>query len=168
VGYARTGSQISTVPEKSHLSEEEELASASVTSCPDAGIDNNLDQVLGPSVKTSVLNSVDLTLDKDDDVEDPSSLLSQAHVTSFATSLISPVKVFVLRSSEVKLKSNIDHAKAERPKESQIRAQTWRESGLDKVLVDASVANTENDKKAVDTLSHVIKKADSATMDVSI
>ena len=194
VGYARTGSQIFTVPEKSHLSEEEEeeeedvdqllsddlpmhkgteLSSPSVTSCPDAVIDN--DQVLGSPVKTSVLNSVDLMLDEDDDVEDPSSLLSQARASSLTTSSsISPDKVFrpeIIRSEttgpDISLKFNIDHVKqvwAERPKESQRRKQ--RESGLDDVLVDASVANTENDEKAVDALSRVIEKDDFATMDV--
>ena len=50
---------------------------------------------------------------------------------------------------------------AERPKESKREKQ--REPGLDEVLVDASVANTENDEKAVDALSGVI---DFATMDI--
>lgn len=193
VGYARTGSQISAVSEKSYLSEEEEdegvdqllsddwpihddtqLAAASVTGCPDAVIDD--DQVLGPPVGTSVLNSVDLTLDEDDDDEDPSSLLSQARASSLAaSSSISPAaKVFrpeIIRSEttgpDISLKFNIDHVKqvwAERPKESETRKQ--RESDLDEVLVDASVANTENDEKAVDALSRVIEKDDFATMEI--
>ena len=193
VGYARTGSQISAVPDKSHLSEEEEdedmdqllsddlpthrdteLVSASVTGRLDAVIDN--DQVLDPPVRTNVLDSVDLALDEDVDVEDPTSLLSQARASSLATSSsTSPAdKIFrpeIIRSEttgpDISLQFNIDHVKqawAERPKESKRGKQ--RESGLDEVLANASVANTENDEKAVDALSRVIEKDDFATMDI--
>jgi DNA mismatch repair protein PMS2 len=196
VGYARTGSQISAVPEKSHLSEEEEeeededmdqllsddlpthrdteLVSASVVGRLDAVIDN--DQVLDPPVRTSVLDSVDLTLDDDDDVDDPSSLLSQARASSLATSssIFPADKIFrpeIIRSEttgpDISLRFNIDHVKqawAERPRGS--KREKPRESGLDEVLVDASVANTENDEKAVDALSRVIEKDDFATMDI--
>jgi DNA mismatch repair protein PMS2 len=201
VGFARTGSQIPVVPEKSDLSEEDEdedededvdqllsdaevpcdlpthrstdLASASVTG-PDMVIDPV--QVSGPSVKTSVLNSVDLTLDEDDDVDDPASLLSQARASSLATSSsVSPadkvIRPEIIRSEtigpDISLKFNIDRVKqawAVRPKESQGGKQ--RKSTLDEVLVDAGVANTEKDEKAVDALSRVIEKDDFAMMDI--
>jgi DNA mismatch repair protein PMS2 len=198
VGFARTGSQIPVVQEKSDLSEEEDededvdqllsdtegpcdlstksgtdLASTSVTSS-DVVIDHV--QVSSPSVKTSILNSVDLTLDDDDDVEDPSSLLSQARASSLTTSSsISPadkvIRPEIIRSEmigpDISLKFNIDHVKqawAVRPKESQDGKQ--RISALDEVLVDAGVANTEKDEKAVDALSRVIEKDDFAMMDI--
>ncbi|KAF8797761.1 hypothetical protein BYT27DRAFT_6923499 [Phlegmacium glaucopus] len=196
VGYARAGSQISVLPEKSDLSEDEEggevdqllsdaidgsgdlpahrdteLASASV---PDAVVDNV--QESGPLAVTSALNSVDLTLeDDDDDVDDPSSLLSQARASSLATSsaISHQDKVFrpeIIRSEttgpDVSLKFNINHVEqvwANRPKKGQGKR---RESGLEEVLVDAGVANTENDEKAVDALSRVIDKDDFATMGI--
>ena len=197
VGFARTGSQIPIVPEKekSDLSEEDEdemdqllsdaevpcdlpthrgtdVASASVTG-PDTVTDHV--QVSGPPVKTSVLNSVDLTLDEDDDVDDPSSLLSQARASSLTISSISPadkvIRPEIIRSDtigpDISLKFNIDHVKqvwAVRPKESQGEKQ--RKSALDEVLVDAGVANTEKDEKAVDALSRVIEKDDFAKMDI--
>ena len=195
VGFARTGSQVIVVPEKSDISDEDEdvdqllsdveapcelpanggadLASASVT-VPDVLI--NHVQVSSPLVKTSALNSVDLTLDDDDDVEDPSSLLSQARASSLTTpSSISPadkvIRPEIIRSEtigpDISLKFNIDHVKqawAVRPKES--REETPRKSALDEVLLDAGVANTEKDEKAVDALSRVIEKDDFATMDV--
>ena len=201
VGFARTGSQIPVVPGKSDLSEEDEdedededvdqllsdaevpcdlptnrgtnLASASVTG-PEVVIDHV--QVSGPPVKTSVLNSVDLTPDDDDDVEDPSSLLSQARASSLTTpSSISPadkvIRPEIIRSEtigpDISLKFNIDHVKqawAVRPKESQ--GGKLRKSALNEVLVDAGVANTEKDEKAVDALSRVIEKGDFATMDI--
>ena len=198
VGFARTGSQIPVVleKEKSDLSEEDEdevdqllsdaevpcdlpthrdtdVALASVT-----GSDAVTDpvQVSDPPVKTSVLNSADLTLDEeDDDVDDPSSLLSQARTSSLTTSSISPadkvIRPEIIRSDtigpDISLKFNIDHVKqawAVRPKESQGEKQ--RKSALDEVLVNAGVANTEKDGKAVDALSRVIEKDDFAKMDI--
>ena len=195
VGFARTGSQVSAVPEKSDHSEEDEddvdqllsdaevscdlpthrgtdLASASVTP-PDVVIDHV--QVSNPPVESSVLDSVDLTLDEDDDVDDPSSLLSQARASSLTTSLISPadkvIRPEIIRSDtigpDISLKFNIDHVKqvwAERPKDSQGGKQ--RKAALDEVLVNAGVANTEKDEKAVDALSRVIEKDDFAKMDI--
>ena len=197
VGFARTGSQITVVPEKSDLSDEDEdedvdqllpdaevprdfpthrgtdLASTSARG-PDVVI--NQVQVSSPPVRTSAFNSVDLILDEDDDVEDPSSLLSQARASSLATpSSISPadkvIRPEIIRSEtigpDISLKFNIDHVKqawAVRPKETQ--GEKLRKSALDEVLVDASVANTEKDEKAVDALSRVIEKNDFATMDI--
>ena len=200
VGFARTGSQIPVVQDKSDLSEEggededededqllsdaeglcdlptqggTVLASTSVTG-PDVVIDHV--QVSSPSVKTSILNSVDLTLDDDDDVEDPSSLLSQARASSLTTSSsISPadkvIRPEIIRSEmigpDVSLKFDIDHVKqawAVRPKESQGEKQ--RKAALDEVLVDAGVANTEKDEVAVEALSRVIEKDDFAMMDI--
>ena len=195
VGFARTGSQIPVVPEKSDLSEEDkdvdqllsdeevpcdlpthrgtDLASASVTD-PDMVIDHV--QVSSPPLKASVLDSVDLMLDEDDDVEDPSSLLSQARASSLTTpSSFSPadkvIRPEIIRSEtigpDITLKFNIDHVKqawAVRPKES--RGGKLRKSALDEVLVDAGVANTDKDEKAVDALSRVIEKNDFATMDI--
>ena len=195
VGFARTGSQIPVVPEKSDLSDEDEdvdqllsdeevpcdlptdrgtdLASASVTD-PDVVIDHV--HVSSPPVKTSALNSVDPMLDEDDDVEDPSSLLSQARASSLATpSSFSPadkvIRPEIIRSEtigpDITLKFNIDHVKqawAVRPNESQ--GGKLRKSALDEVLVDAGVANTEKDEKAVNALSRVIEKVDFSTMDI--
>ena len=197
VGFARTGSQITVVPEvKSDFSDKEEdedvdqllsdveapcdlpnhrssdLASTSVTNS-DVAIDRVL--VSSLPVKTGVFNSVDLTLE-DDDVEDPSSLLSQARASSLATPSISPtdevIRPEIIRSEtigpDITLKFNLDHVKqawAVRPKESQ--GGKLRESALDEVLVDAGVANTEKDEKAVDALSRVIEKDDFATMDIA-
>ena len=195
VGYARTGSQISGLPEKSDLSEDEEdeevdqllsdavdvsgdlpahrsteLASASVQ---DAVIDDVQDP--GPPVRTSALNSMDLALGEDDDAEDPSSLLSQARASSLATSstISHKDKVYrpeIIRSettgADISLKFNINDVKqvwANRPKKGQGKR---RELILEEVLVDAGVANTENDRKAVDALSRVIEKDDFATMDI--
>ena len=197
VGFARTGSQITVVPEeKSDFSDKEDedvdqllsdvevpcdlqtnrssdLASTSVTN-PDVVIDRVL--VSSPPVKTGVINSVDLTLEEEDDVEDPSSLLSQARASSLATPSISPtdevIRPEIIRSEtigpDITLKFNLDHVKqawAVRPKESQ--GGKLRESALDEVLVDAGVANTEKDEKAVDALSRVIEKDDFATMDIA-
>ena len=192
MGYARTGSQISVVPKGSDLSEEEEeedvdqLMSDAVeapcdlpthgdtsASVPDKVVDN----VPGPPIRTS--DPVDLTLDEDDDVEDPSSLLSQACASSLATSssishVNKVIRPEIIRSDttgpDISLKFDIDHVRqvwAERPKKNQGGGgEKQRESDLDGVLVDAGVANTENDEKAVDALSRVIEKDDFATMDI--
>jgi DNA mismatch repair protein PMS2 len=199
VGFARTGSQIPVVSEKSDLSDEDEdededvdqllsdaevpcdlpthrdtdLASAESFTGPDVVIDHV--QVSDPPpVKTSVFNSVDLTLDEDDDIEDPSSLLSQARASSLTTSSsISPadkvIRPEIIRNEtigpDISLKFDIDHVKqvwGVRPKESQ--GGKKRKSALDEVLVDAGVSNTEKDEKAVDALSRVIEKDDFATM----
>ena len=195
VGYARTGSQISLVPEKLDASEDEEvdqllsdaveapdnlpaqrdiqLASPNNTDHPTAAIDDVERSV--PPVRTDIPDSVALTLNQDDDVEDPSSLLSQARASSLATSsVISADKVYrpeIIRSgttgADISLKFNIDKVKqvwADRPKKAQGGGR--RESVLEEVLVDAGVANTENDEKAVDALSRVIEKDDFATMDI--
>ena len=200
MGFARTGSQIPVVPEKSDLSEDEDededvdqlLSDAVVPSSCDLPTNGDIDiekesvtspdvvmdhaQISGPSVEASVLNSVDLTLDEDDDVEDPSSLLSQARASSLTTPpSISPgdkiIRPEIIRSEtigpDISLKFNIDHVKqawAVRPKESQ--GGKPRKSVLGEVLVDAGVANTEKDEKAVDALSRVIEKDDFATMEV--
>ena len=146
VGFARTGSQLPVASEKSDLSDEEE--------------DKDEDE----------------DVDEDDDIDDPSSLLSQARASSLTTpSSISPaekiIRPEIIRSEtigpDISLKFNIEHVKqawAVRPKENQ--GGKLRKSALDEVLVDAGVANTEKDEKAVDALSRVIEKGDFATMDI--
>ena len=196
--YARTGSQISVAPVKSDPSEDEEdedeededvdqlfsdcvevsgdlpvlrdteLASVIDTGHSDMVIDNIKGS--GPSVRTSLPDTVDLTLDEDED-EDPSSLLSQARTSSLATSsAISQVfHPEIIRSeatgADISLKFNIDRVKqiwADRPKKD---LGGRRESASEKVLVDAGVT-TESDEKAIDALSRVIEKDDFATMDI--
>ena len=191
VGFARTGSQITVVPETSDLSDKDDdedmdqllsdvKAPCNLPTHRGADLASNSDVVIdrvlvsSPPVKTGVLNSVDLTLE-DDDVEDPSSLLSQARASSLATPSISPtdevIRPEIIRSEtigpDISLKFNLEHVKqswAVRPKESQ--GGKLRKSALDEVLVDAGVANTEKDEKAVDALSRVIEKDDFATMDI--
>ena len=198
-GFAMTNSQVSVVPEKSILSEDEEVedeevdqllsdavevpsdlpahkdakfSSPNTADCPDVASVQGSD----PPIRTSVPNSMDLTLGEDDDVEDPCSLLSQARASSLTTSSAIPhadkiIRPEIIRSgttgSDLSLKFNIDHVKqvwADRPKKGQ--REKRRESALEEVLVDAGVANTENDEKAVDALSRVIEKDDFAMMDI--
>ena len=88
--------------------------------------------------------------------------------------MISSDKVYrpeIIRSGktgvDISLKFNIDKVKqvwADKPKKAQGGGR--KESALEEVLVDAGVANTENDEKAVDALSRVIEKDDFATMDI--
>lgn len=120
--------------------------------------------------------------DDDDDEPDPSSVLSQARLTtSSSPSLIPQDRVphpEILKTtdstSDVSLRFDTDKVvnvwRQIRDRSSQMMqggSNKGKEALISsKVLVDAGVSNTENDDRAVDALARVIEKEDFASMDV--
>ena len=120
--------------------------------------------------------------DEDEDELDPSSVLSQARLTtSSSPSLIPQDRVphpEILKTtdsaSDVSLRFDTDKV-VNVWRQIRERSLQMMQGGNDKrkevlisskVLVDAGVSNTENDERAVDALARVIEKEDFASMDV--
>ena len=120
--------------------------------------------------------------DDDEDEPDPSSVLSQARLTtSSSPSLIPQDRVphpEILKTtdgaSDVSLRFDTDKV-VNVWRQIRERSLQMMQGGNDtrkevlissKVLVDAGVSNTENDERAVDALARVIEKEDFASMDV--
>ena len=120
--------------------------------------------------------------DDDDSSPDPSSVLSQARLTtSSSPSLIPQERVphpEILKTTDsardVSLRFDTDkvvnvwHQIRERSLQMMQGGSNKRKEVLisSKVLVDAGVSNTDNDERAVDALARVIEKEDFASMDV--
>lgn len=115
--------------------------------------------------------------DEADDTEDPNSLLSQVRETSSATpSTVSqrskPPNPEVIKTDkdggDVLLRFDVERVKTVWSQKSQLKeARVSREEAAgSSISVDAGIANTADDAKAVDALARVIEKQDFAGMDV--
>ncbi|CAA7264531.1 unnamed protein product [Cyclocybe aegerita] len=126
---------------------------------------------------------VDLTAGEDDDSEDPSSVLSQALVSSSSTpSTLSRadksrvVRPEVIRSDrsgggDISLRVDVDKIRlawTDGRRGHGAVSRLLKEPGVktDSVPLDAGIGNVENDEKAVSALARVIEKDDFATMDI--